>query len=90
MQVPPEGGNTEFASMRAAYADLPAEQKRHLEGLVAIYDLAYSRELIDPTLMGEAQQRAPRASGCRMQQPGQRSQELLRRCLCVVYPRATG
>jgi alpha-ketoglutarate-dependent 2,4-dichlorophenoxyacetate dioxygenase len=57
MQVPPEGGNTEFASMRAAYADLPAEQKRHLEGLVAIYDLAYSRELIDPTLIGEAQQR---------------------------------
>ena len=56
-EVPPEGGNTEFASMRASYADLPAEKKRQLEGLVAIHDLAYSRGLIDPTLIGEAQQR---------------------------------
>src|SRR4029453_4030265 len=56
-EVPPEGGNTEFASMRAAYADLPEEKKRKLEDLVAIHDFAYSRGLIDPTLIGEAQQR---------------------------------
>ncbi len=56
-EVPPAGGNTEFASMRAAYDDLPAETKRQLEGLVAIHDLAYSRGLIDPALIGEAQQR---------------------------------
>ena len=53
---PPEDSNTEFASMRAAYADLPAEQKRRCEGPVATHDLAYSRGLIDPTLIGEAQQ----------------------------------
>src|SRR4029453_13692128 len=52
-----EGGNTEFASMRAAYTDLSEAKKRQLEGLVAIHDFAYSRGLIDPTLIGEAQQR---------------------------------
>jgi alpha-ketoglutarate-dependent 2,4-dichlorophenoxyacetate dioxygenase len=56
-EVPPMGGNTEFASMRAAYADLPEEKKQQLEDLVAIHDFAYSRGLIDPTLIGEAQQR---------------------------------
>jgi len=56
-EVLPEGGNTEFASMRAAYAELPDEKKRQLEGLIAIHDFAYSRGLIDPILIGEAQQR---------------------------------
>ncbi|HZT88925.1 MAG TPA: TauD/TfdA family dioxygenase [Stellaceae bacterium] len=41
--VPPEGGNTEFATMRAAYDALPAEVKRKLEGLVAEHSLVYSR-----------------------------------------------
>jgi alpha-ketoglutarate-dependent 2,4-dichlorophenoxyacetate dioxygenase len=56
-EVPPHGGNTEFASMRAAYADLPEEKKRFLEPLVAIHDFAYSRGLIDPTLIGTEQKR---------------------------------
>jgi alpha-ketoglutarate-dependent 2,4-dichlorophenoxyacetate dioxygenase len=56
-EVPPKDGNTEFASMRAAYADLPEAKKQQLKGLVAIHDFAYSRGLIDPTLIGEAQQR---------------------------------
>jgi alpha-ketoglutarate-dependent 2,4-dichlorophenoxyacetate dioxygenase len=56
-EVPPEGGNTEFASMRAAYADLPEEKKQRLEPLVAIHDFAYSRGLIAPDLIGEEQKR---------------------------------
>ncbi len=44
--VPPDGGNTEFASMRAAYDALPDEVKQKLEGLVAEHSLVYSRETI--------------------------------------------
>jgi alpha-ketoglutarate-dependent 2,4-dichlorophenoxyacetate dioxygenase len=56
-EVPPADGNTEFASMRAAYDDLPEETKRRIEQLVAIHDFAYSRGLIAPDLIGEAQKR---------------------------------
>ena len=41
--VPPEGGNTEFACMRAAYDALPEETKQKLEGLIAEHSLVYSR-----------------------------------------------
>lgn len=41
--VPPAGGNTEFASMRAAYDALPDDIKHKLEGLVAEHSLVYSR-----------------------------------------------
>jgi alpha-ketoglutarate-dependent 2,4-dichlorophenoxyacetate dioxygenase len=52
-QVPPEGGETEFASMRAGYDALPDERKEALEGLVCVHDFAYSRGLIDPNLLRE-------------------------------------
>ncbi len=45
-QIAPEGGDTEFADMRAAWDALPAARKRLLEGLVAVHDLIYSRRLI--------------------------------------------
>lgn len=41
--IPPVGGHTEFADMRAAYDALPAETARKLTGLVADHALAYSR-----------------------------------------------
>jgi len=41
--VPPEGGNTEFATMRAPYEALPDDVKQKLEGLVAEHSLVYSR-----------------------------------------------
>ena len=41
--VPPEGGNTEFADMRAAYDALTQDAKDKLEGLVAEHSLVYSR-----------------------------------------------
>jgi alpha-ketoglutarate-dependent 2,4-dichlorophenoxyacetate dioxygenase len=41
--VPPEGGNTEFATMRAPYEALPDDVKQKLEGLLAEHSLVYSR-----------------------------------------------
>ena len=52
--VPPQGGETEFASLTAAYAALPAEKRADLEGLVAEHSLAHSREQIAPNLMSRA------------------------------------
>lgn len=49
-EVPPAGADTEFASMRAAYADLPEESRQRIEGLVAEHSILYSRSLIAPDL----------------------------------------
>jgi alpha-ketoglutarate-dependent 2,4-dichlorophenoxyacetate dioxygenase len=46
--VPPAGGNTEFATMTAAYDALPDDIKQKLEGLVAEHSLVYSRESVTP------------------------------------------
>ncbi len=43
-EIPPVGGRTEFADLRAAYDALPDVRKRQLEGLVAEHSLIYSRE----------------------------------------------
>jgi alpha-ketoglutarate-dependent 2,4-dichlorophenoxyacetate dioxygenase len=52
-QVPPEGGETEFVSCRVAWEALAPEMQRRLEGKVAVHSFAYSRGLIDPTLLGQ-------------------------------------
>ncbi len=44
--VPPEGGETEFADMRAAYDALPDKMKAKLEGMIAMHSIIYSREII--------------------------------------------
>jgi alpha-ketoglutarate-dependent 2,4-dichlorophenoxyacetate dioxygenase len=49
--LPPSGGDTEFASMRAAYAALPEADKAAIEGKVAIHDFAWSRARADPALL---------------------------------------
>lgn len=41
--IPPVGGHTEFADMRAAYDALPDSTKRRLDGLVAEHSIMYSR-----------------------------------------------
>ncbi len=41
--IPPVGGHTEFADMRAAYDALPDATKRQLDGLVAEHSIMYSR-----------------------------------------------
>ena len=56
--VPPEGGNTEFASMRAAYDALPDDIRRQLDGLVAEHSLVWSRgtvssEALTPEMKAE-------------------------------------
>jgi alpha-ketoglutarate-dependent 2,4-dichlorophenoxyacetate dioxygenase len=55
--IPSTGGDTEYISMRAVYAALPAGLKRAVEGRVVIHDYAYSRSKIDPSLV-TAEERA--------------------------------
>jgi len=42
-KIPPVGGQTEFADMRAAYDALPAALKAKIEGKVAMHSIAFSR-----------------------------------------------
>ena len=49
-EVPPTGGETEFVSMRHAWATLPAATQRRLEGRVAVHSILYSRNTIAPGL----------------------------------------
>jgi alpha-ketoglutarate-dependent 2,4-dichlorophenoxyacetate dioxygenase len=42
-EVPPVGGETQYADMRAAYDALPDDRKRQLAGLVAEHSIAHSR-----------------------------------------------
>jgi alpha-ketoglutarate-dependent 2,4-dichlorophenoxyacetate dioxygenase len=44
-EVPPEGGNTEFADMRAAYDALPEAVKVQIEGLTVEHSIWHSRVL---------------------------------------------
>jgi alpha-ketoglutarate-dependent 2,4-dichlorophenoxyacetate dioxygenase len=50
-EVPVTGGNTEFVSMRAVYAELPGDLRQAAENRVAIHDFAHSRDKVDPNLM---------------------------------------
>src|SRR5256885_9344820 len=50
-EVPPEGGETEYASLRAAWDALPRAMQTRLDGLVAVHSFAYSRGLIAPGLL---------------------------------------
>jgi len=49
--VPPEGGETQFASMRVAYGRLPEAMRRRLDGKVAVHSFAFSRGLVDDGLL---------------------------------------
>jgi alpha-ketoglutarate-dependent 2,4-dichlorophenoxyacetate dioxygenase len=44
--IPAQGGNTEFADMRAAYDALDAETKAEVEDLICEHSLIYSRSLL--------------------------------------------
>ena len=44
--IPDEGGETEFADMRAAYDALPDEMQRRIEGLIAEHSIFHSRSRI--------------------------------------------
>lgn len=44
VQLPPEGGDTEFADMQAAYDALPEPRKRQLQGLRVVHSWERSRQ----------------------------------------------
>ncbi|MBM3645112.1 MAG: TauD/TfdA family dioxygenase [Alphaproteobacteria bacterium] len=48
---PPEGGDTEFCSMRAAWNALPAALQATVEPLVAEHALVYSRNRVQPGIL---------------------------------------
>lgn len=56
--IPSKGGNTEYVSMRAAYAALPPAKQAEVKSLVAIHDYAYGRSKIDPNLVTDEERRA--------------------------------
>jgi alpha-ketoglutarate-dependent 2,4-dichlorophenoxyacetate dioxygenase len=56
-EIPPAGGETEFADMRAAYDALPEEKKRALDGLVVEHSIFRSRSLIGFSEFNEEIQR---------------------------------
>ena len=59
-EVPPLGGETEFVSMRHAYATLPEEARRRLEGKVAVHSIIYSRSTVAKGLLdSEAEKDLP-------------------------------
>ena len=57
-EIPSSGGNTEYLSMRAVYADLPADLKQKADKAVAIHDFSYGRSKIDPHLVTDAERQA--------------------------------
>jgi alpha-ketoglutarate-dependent 2,4-dichlorophenoxyacetate dioxygenase len=58
VQVPPSGGDTEFADLRAAYDALPEETKREIDGLEAEHYALHSRFLLGDTDYTEEQKAA--------------------------------
>ena len=54
-KLPPDGGDTQFASLRGAYDALPDARKRALEDMVAIHHYAYSRRNGGYALTNEAE-----------------------------------
>jgi alpha-ketoglutarate-dependent 2,4-dichlorophenoxyacetate dioxygenase len=55
--VPPEGGNTDFVSARAAYAAFPDERKTALDNLTAIHRVAEPKDTDDPAYTEEQKKR---------------------------------
>ncbi|KPK08485.1 MAG: hypothetical protein AMJ64_03360 [Betaproteobacteria bacterium SG8_39] len=56
--IPPVGGRTEFADLRAAYDALPEATQRRLEGRVAEHCIAHSRARIGFTAFTEEERKA--------------------------------
>lgn len=56
--IPPVGGHTEFADMRAAYDALPAATRQRIAGLVAEHSLMTSRARLGFTDFDEAERKA--------------------------------
>ncbi|MBM3570874.1 MAG: TauD/TfdA family dioxygenase [Alphaproteobacteria bacterium] len=57
-ELPPQGGDTEFADMTAAYAALSPDMKRRIDGLEAVQSLEYMRQSLGAPPPSEAEQQA--------------------------------
>jgi alpha-ketoglutarate-dependent 2,4-dichlorophenoxyacetate dioxygenase len=57
-EVPGAGGDTEFASCRAAWAALPGDLRRRVRGRVAVHDFGWSRARVSPDLVTEEERAA--------------------------------
>ncbi len=57
-EIPPVGGQTAFADLRAAYDVLPDERKDNLATLIAEHSLVYSRERLGYTDWEDGERRA--------------------------------
>ena len=60
-EIPPVGGQTAFADLRAAYDALTEAQKQRIDGLVAEHSLVYSRERMGYTDWEEGERQAVNA-----------------------------
>ncbi len=58
-EIPPVGGHTEFADMRAAYDALSDAMQRRIDSLVALHAIAYSREKMDFVMTAEETEDLP-------------------------------
>jgi alpha-ketoglutarate-dependent 2,4-dichlorophenoxyacetate dioxygenase len=54
-EIPPAGGETEFASMAHAWSTLPDDVRRRLEGRVVVHSILYSRSTIAEGLFDSAE-----------------------------------
>jgi taurine dioxygenase len=59
VDLPPEGGDTCFANMYAAYEALPGDEKTKLDGMEVIHSWELSRENIDRPISEEDRKDAP-------------------------------
>ena len=58
-EIPPVGGHTEFADMRAAYDALSGAMQRRIDSLVAMHAIAYSRENLGFEMTAEENENLP-------------------------------
>jgi alpha-ketoglutarate-dependent 2,4-dichlorophenoxyacetate dioxygenase len=54
-EIPAEGADTEFASMRAAWTEMPEKLKRRMRGRIAVHDFGWSRSRVAPSLVTESE-----------------------------------
>jgi alpha-ketoglutarate-dependent 2,4-dichlorophenoxyacetate dioxygenase len=58
-EIPPVGGQTEFADMRAAYDALSDGMKARIEGLVALHAISYSRQKLGFAMSSDENEALP-------------------------------
>jgi taurine dioxygenase len=60
IEIPPEGGDTLFCSLVAAYEALPADERRKLDAITAVHSYNYMRSIKYPTAAPLSQEQLDR------------------------------